>query len=143
MAREPDPPRVTYGFKPKEFERLNQPSSTQPGDGNQPIDVRDLARIASRTPPSSVAQTNPPKRENDVHAILRENLAKEKTSGANEIRAMPRRRSRRTRDYIAGMIIGNAVLAVCTAISPIFGAAGLVIFNCGFTWVVWFVMDDY
>ncbi|HWL14713.1 MAG TPA: hypothetical protein VNR00_03850 [Opitutus sp.] len=41
------------------------------------------------------------------------------------------------------MILANLALLLGTVISPVFGAAGLVIFNVGFTWVVWGVMDDY
>jgi hypothetical protein len=143
MKEELPPPRVAYGFKPKEFERLNQPADASQGDANQPIDVRDIARTAGFTWSSPGGQSTSPKRENDVHAILRENRAREKASGEDEIRMVPRRLSRRKRDYIAGLVIGNAALVVGTVISPIFGAAGLIIFNCGFTWVVWFVMDDY
>jgi hypothetical protein len=28
-------------------------------------------------------------------------------------------------------------------ISPVFGAAGLIIYNLGLTWIMWFVMDAY
>lgn len=113
MADDSDPQRKLYGFKPKEFERAN------PGAGS-----------ASQDP-------------NDVRAVLRENLERANAAGLNDVVFATPRRSKRKRDYIFAMIAGNMALAICTVISPLFGGAGLVIYNVGITWVVWGVMDDY
>lgn len=113
MADDSDPPRKFYGFKPKEFDRANPD-----------------ARRASHDP-------------NDVRAVLRENLHRANEAGLNDVVFAPPRRSKRKRDYIFAMIVGNMALAICTIISPLFGGAGIVIYNVGITWVMWGVMDDY
>ena len=80
---------------------------------------------------------------NDVHATLRGNLAAEDRAGLNAIPQPPHRRSRRKRDYLLAMIVGNLVLLVAAVFAPVFGLAGLVIFDVGVTWIMWFVVDDY
>lgn len=35
------------------------------------------------------------------------------------------------------MLLGGAL------VMPIFAIAGMIIFNVGLTWIIWFVMDDY
>lgn len=80
---------------------------------------------------------------NAVRLTLGENLKRANDAGLNDVVLPPPRRSRRKRDYLLAMLVGNAVLVVCTIIAPVFGAAGLVIYNVGLTWVVWGVMDDY
>ena len=80
---------------------------------------------------------------NDVHATLRGNLAAEDRAGLNATPAPARRRSRRKRDYLVAMIVGNLLLLVATVFAPVFGLAGLVIFDVGVTWIMWFVVDDY
>ena len=95
-------------------------------------------------PKNSVRRSRAPaNRANDVHALLQQNLAHANAAGLNELAAKPKRRSKRKRDYFLSLIVGNAVLLGATAIQPIFGAAGLIIFNIGLTWIMWFVMDDY
>lgn len=80
---------------------------------------------------------------NDVHATLRGNLAAEDKARLNEIPPPHRRRSKRKRDYILTMIVGNLLLLLATVVAPVFGLAGLMIFNVGLTWIMWFVVDDY
>ena len=75
--------------------------------------------------------------------MLRENLARANATGLNDVALPAKRISRRTRDYVIALILGNALLAIATVISPIFGAAGLIIYNLGLTWIMWFVMDTY
>lgn len=154
MPDAPDPPRKFYKFKAAEFESVNDVRRDSPLHEAQPlpdpgivasaqarIDVRDLARTAAI--PTAKSQPAPAAPANDVHAMLRENLARANAAGVNRIAATPRRRSRRQRDYFIALALGNAVLAAATMIQPIFGAAGLIIYNLGLTWIMWFVMDDY
>lgn len=154
MAEDSDPPRKVYGFKPTEYERVNDvprapvephaatpsppPSAAAPG----PIDVRTLAREAYVPPPSKAATRLPPAPENEVQAVLRENLARANAAGLNEVSSRPRR-SRRRRDYFLALVIGNTVLLGGAFLMPIFGIAGMILFNVGITWIMWFVMDDY
>jgi len=105
--------RVPLNLKPKEFE----PDNARPGD-------------ASQDP-------------NDIAAVLRENHRRANEAGLNEVTFGPPRRSRRKRDYIIAMVAGNLALVAAAIVSPIFGGAGLVIYNVGLTWIVWGVMDDY
>jgi hypothetical protein len=41
------------------------------------------------------------------------------------------------------MLLANALLVAGAFIMPVFGIAGLILFNLGYTWIVWVVMDDY
>ncbi len=154
MPDAPDPPRKHYKFKPTEFENVNGVPRDSPLHEAQPlpdpgiveshkvrIDVRDLARAAAI--PTEKSQPSPAAPANDVHAMLRDNLARANAAGVNRVALTPKRPSRRKRDYFIALAAGNALLAVATMIQPIFGAAGLIIYNIGLTWIMWFVMDDY
>jgi hypothetical protein len=154
MPDEPDPPRKHYKFKAAEFENVNgvnrdqslHESQPQPDPGIVPtdkvrIDVRDIVRAAQI--PSAATPAPPHPGPNEVHTILRDNLARADAAGLNDVVPKPPRPSRRKRDYLLSLLIGNAVLLIATVISPIFGGAGLIIFNTGVTWIMWFVMDDY
>jgi hypothetical protein len=159
MADESDPPRKFYGLKPTEFERVNAPSSASspppppanlspdPGpaaaaDSSCAIDVRELARVASGGG-SALGHHATVNRANDVHAILQHNLARANAAGVNKVTPPAPRKSRRQRDYFLSLLVGNVVLVVGTVINPVFGGAGLIIFNVGLAWVMWVVMDDY
>ena len=152
MQDEPEPPRKFYGFKAREFERANATDPARPaGDASPtsgpesprhpagPIDIHELVRSGAGPPPGrprDVARTN------EVHDILRENLGRADAAGLNEIK--PRKRwSRRRRDYVITLCVVNSLLLVGAAIMPIFGIAGMIFFNLGYTWVTWFVLDDY
>ncbi len=154
MPDAPDPPRKFYKFKPVDFENVNGVRQASSLDDTQPlpdpgiiesdkvrIDVRDLAR-AAKIPIASSAPTAP-KPINEVHAVLQANLAKANAAGLNDVDLTPKRPSRRKRDYWLAAALGNAALAVAIMIQPIYGAAGVIIYNLGLTWTMWFVMDDY
>jgi hypothetical protein len=154
MPDAPDPPRKHYKFKAAEFENVNGVRRDHALHEAQPpadpgivptekirIDVRDLARAAAI--PAANASTLPAPPPNEVHAILRENLDRANAAGLNDVDLTPKPASRRTRDYWIALAIGNSLLAVALMISPIFAGAGLIIFNVGLTWIMWFVMDDY
>lgn len=152
MGDESDPPRKFYQLKPKEFDRVNPPpsvsatpetsSASAPSPASGPIDVRDLARRASAGAPL-LKGNSPANRETDVHALLRQNHERATAQGLNDVAAKPKRASKRKRDYILTSLIGNGLLLVSLTLQPIFAAAGLIIFNLGLTWIMWFVMDDY
>lgn len=121
MPTEPDdPPRKYYGVKPREFEKLNAPG---------------------RAPDKSV--------EHDVFAMLQQNRAVEKQTGKDEIFVSKKQKSRRKRDYWLAtigfnmLIVGMVAVARFNPISLIFGLAGLIIFNLSFTWIMWFLLEDY
>jgi hypothetical protein len=168
MADDVDPPRKFYGFKPREFDPVNKPVSSPENPPPLPSPPALLSPIASAENPASPrvdlrdiirdAQTSGPvlgrserAADNDVHAILRDNLARANAAGLNELAPKPRRPSRRKRDYwlligtvdpllvffaISALRSGNAVLFV-------YSMAGIGFFTAAVTWVMWFVMDDY
>ncbi len=122
MATESDdPPRKFYGLKPREFEKLNEPG---------------------KAPEKSV--------EHDVYAMLQHNREVEKQHGFDEVSEIPvKKKSRRKRDYWLVLIGGNLLLLGMVAIarfnpiSLIYGFSGIIIFTLSFTWVMWFIVDDY
>jgi hypothetical protein len=113
VSHEPERPRQSYAFKPREFERLN--------DGPM------------AAPPSQPAK--PAAAAGDVRATLGENTARAKADGPRD-GARPPRRSKRARDYFAVLLAGNAALVGGYFLQPVFAAAGFVIFNVGLTWVI-------
>ncbi|MEY2881729.1 MAG: hypothetical protein RLZZ15_4109 [Verrucomicrobiota bacterium] len=156
MPDAPEPPRKTYGFKPREFDRANAPRPEGPADFvpptpdpgvapapvDQRIDVRALIRTGAALdgPLGTNAVKNRP---NEVHAVLRDNLAHDQAAGHFDLAPKPRRPSRRKRDYWLVTALVNAALVAAFFLNPIYAGAGIILFNVGFTWVVWFVMDDY
>ncbi len=162
MSDESDPPRKFFQLKPTEFEVVNErlktasPSepppgavSSQPSGPSGPIDVRELVRIGAKGTTLHPAQP-PHVRDNDVHTILRENLAHANAAGLNDLAPKPKRVSHRKRQYWGLMLCGNAVLLTITLMAGptnpvqfVYGIAGLVIFNLGLWWVMWHIMEDY
>ncbi len=127
---------------PKDTARLPRTSLPAPtSDPGERIDVRELSRVATRGQPLLTKERT--REETEIHDVLRGNHAKADQAGLNHLAPRERRPSRRKRDYLITMILGNIALLVGTAISPVFGAAGLIIFNLGITWIMWFIMDDY
>ncbi|MBX3736856.1 MAG: hypothetical protein KF715_09220 [Candidatus Didemnitutus sp.] len=128
MPDQPDPPRKNYGFKPKEFERVNAPRS----EAGEPHD----------TPPPA----------NDVFAIQRELREREIAAGLDELAPSHRPNwRRRKRDYWVTMILLNGVglpLAIWgyrtqNAVLFVYCLAGLVIADLALTWIMWVLLDDY
>ncbi len=155
MSDEPAPPRKTYGFKPREFERANParpgasadatPPAPDPGiaaAGAEKIDVNDLIRVGAGSGRQLGSQAGA-NRQNEVHAMLRDNLAHANAAGLNDVAPQPRRKSKRTRDYLLLLVSGNAIIALGFILQPVFAGAGLVLFNIGLTWIMWVVMGDY
>jgi len=146
---EPDPPPKKYGFKARSFEAVNPPIGTAPKADK--IDVQDLfnAATAPHTRGASSSVPPPPKppipSANDIHALLRDNLAHEVPKDLPP----PVRLTRRRNDYILCLLGGNATIAAIafiTGLNPatvLFGSAGALMFSIVLTWVMWFVMDDY
>jgi hypothetical protein len=125
MPDEADPPRKTYGFKPKEFERVNAP------------------RPEGDTAP-------PPPAANDVFAIREEIRRREIAAGMDVLKpAGPRPPDRRRRDYWMLLLVGNALLLAMAAIigfnamTTAFAFGGGLFYTLGLTWVMWGVMDRY
>lgn len=158
MPDETDPPRKFYQLKPKAFERLNEaptpPAGEARADARPPdsasgsIDVRDLARQATPEGPLLGAAAAAA-RDNEVHAMLRENHSAANAAGLNDVQPVPQRRSRRTRDYWRVLLPVNAFFLFCifgpyaNPMTFVYGVAGIILFTIGFTWVMFFIVDDY
>jgi hypothetical protein len=158
MADDADPPRKFFQLKPTEFERVNQAPApaadpaapaTRPSEpsANQRIDVRDLIKIGAGTAPvlGANAVVN---RANDVHAMLKQNLAADDAAGLNQVAPRPKRRSRRKRDFWlllipVNLFFGYMAISGGNAVAFVYGIGGIALFTSGLTWVMWFVMDDY
>ena len=142
----PDPPRKFYQLKQKEFEIVNAPSGAAAADST-PTHVRGHLRAANNAPLKPAA--TPPPRENEVHALLRDNLARANAAGLNDLAPPPKRRSRRKRDYFLLLVPVDAFFAYmafgpgANAATFAYGLGGIALYTCGLTWVMWFVMDDY
>ena len=123
MPDEPDPPRKVYRLGKAEFHRVN--------------------------PESDATATRTAVPEQDVRAILRDNLDRANAAGLNELKPKARRPSRRKRDYWLLAILGNAFFGGALAhfglktIPGLFAFSGIVFFTCALTWVMWVLMDDY
>jgi hypothetical protein len=143
---EPEPPRREFHFKPTEFEVTNRPVNATPADA--PIDVRQLYRQGATPSPPTHAGTKPAPAENDVHDILRANLARAQAKGQNEVIPV-RRVSRRKRDYwlllIGGnlTVVGLVLLLQKNFVTLVFGFSAMILVSIALTWIMWFVMDDY
>jgi hypothetical protein len=155
-----DPPRKFFELKDREFERVNParpPESAAsanppppPADASKPIDVRDIYQQAATPGPvlSPGSRRNDP---NEVHGILRENLARENAAGLNEVPHRRRPVSRRFRDYVllmVGLNVGLGLNAVRAShggdvVGFVSSIAGMGLLSAGVTWVMWFVMDRY
>jgi hypothetical protein len=115
--------------------------------GNAPIDVHQLYRQANAAPPP-LAPARPPA-ENEVHAILRANLAHDQAQGLNEVIPQRRRPSRRKRDFwvlfVGGnsLVVGTVGLLHKNPVTLVFGFSAIIFFSLGLIWVMWMVMDDY
>lgn len=166
MADESDPPRKFYNLKPKEFERVNDvipapvdraipdaanttPPIPLPPPGT--IDVHTLARQAQAPGNAPLLRSNRDATgpANDVHGMLRENLARANAAGANEMGPAPKRKNRRTRDYFIVLIPVNAFFAyfafgpMANPVTFVYGVAGMAFFTVALTWVMFGIMNKY
>ncbi len=163
MADEPDPPRKFYNLKPREFERVNDvmplpvdrairdTSNTAPPLPTGAIDVHTLAKQAQAPGDRPMLKkdrdaTGP---ANEIHGMLRENLARANATGANDLGPAPKRKNRRTRDYFLVLIPVNALFAffafgpMSNPVTFVYGVAGIAFFTVALTWVMFGIMNKY
>jgi hypothetical protein len=157
-ADEPDPPRKFYELKPREFQRVNPPAALpRPGSlpakkpaapaPTGPITVQDLIQQANAAPARPGA--GKPAAANDVHGHLRTNLESANAAGLNKIIPLAPRPSKRKRDYLLLMVVGNGGFLSLAAIGHsnpmllVCGVSGAMVFTLGITWIMWVLMDRY
>lgn len=126
MPDETEPPRKTYGLKPKEFERLNAPR------------------------PEAGETTEPAPLANDVFAMQRDLREREMAAGMDVLKPAERpRATRRRRDYRLlllggnGAIVGVGALVDFNLMTLVCVFSGVILFSIGLTWIMWVVMDRY
>ena len=168
MPDEPDPPRKFYGFKPREFATANVPHPAAPPPASAPlpdpgivrvhasrIDVHDLHRAAATGQPLLSAPPSPT-RENDVHTILRANLAVADAAGLNQVTIDPRHRTphqRRVRRCWILLVAVNGPLGTlawktshpmtqASAYFFTFAVAGIALFTARLVWETFFLNTD-
>lgn len=165
MPDEPDPPRKFYGFKPREFDVANPhlrpplapdaaPAALDPGIASAPsgrIEVRDLNRLAATGQPL-LSSTPAPVRENDLHGILRENLARADAAGLNDVKLDPNHRTpraRRIRRFWIALVVINVPLGAFafwvgpkTAIPFVCSIAAIGILTSRLIWDTFFLNTD-
>jgi hypothetical protein len=168
MPDEPDPPRKFYGFKPREFATANPPHPAAPPPASAPrpdpgivrvhdarIDVHDLHRAAATGQPLLSAPPSPT-RENDVHTILRANLAVADAAGLNQVTIDPRHRTphqRRVRRCWILLVAVNVPLGTlawktshpmthASAYFFTFAVAGMALFTARLVWETFFLNTD-
>jgi hypothetical protein len=150
MADDSDPLRQNYGFKPREIDALNAP--THQAQPLPPVRVQDLINHAVAPPrPGAVAKPSPLAQDNEVHAMLRANVARDNAHGLNELVPLEKRPSRRRRDFWFLVISGNLLLGLIAIASGgirnpmVFAssAAGMGMITACLYWVMFHIMDDY
>jgi hypothetical protein len=156
---EQDPPRKFYGLKPTEFERLNKvpgepmPPDHRPDPGikqteKERIDIRDILHVAAHGTPV-LGNNGPVNRDNEVHAVLRENHAVANAAGLNTLAPKKKKPSRRRRDYWLVMLPVNGFFAWwafgpwANPVTFVYGLGGMAFFTAGFTWVMFLIVEDY
>ncbi len=143
---EPEAPRRTFRFKPTEFERTNRPLDGT--DDTTAIDARIVNRQANLTP-ADLRAPKAPVADNEVHAILRSNVAHANEDALNATLLRERPPSRRKRDYWTlligcNLLIAGFVMLIDRSIGTlVFAGAGMILLSVALTWIMWFVMDDY
>lgn len=159
MPAEPDPPRKFFGFKPMEFERLNEsangqaplPAGPDPGISSareERIDVKELIRIGAQRPVVDAARPVVP--SNGIHAMLVENLTKERAAGLFHVEAKPdSRRRRRLIHFWVGLAIVDFPLGLLAAtvghgaaIPFVCSIAGIAVFTSWIIWETFFLRTD-
>ena len=114
-----DPPPVKHTFTAAKFEAVNEPTAT------------------------------PTPAPTDVYQVLQDNLARENAAGLNVVKPVPKRPSRRKRDFWLVLIGGNLAIMASVGftsinvVSVVYGFAGVILLSSGLIWIMWFVMDDY
>ncbi len=157
MPEEPETPRKAFKFKEPQFETVNPQRPPAPRargsrppkltlDPVQPVQVRELYRPAGAPPPGPPPPAGgprptpaPPK---EAKKLILKDFAAEQAK-AKELAAQASVGSRRKRDYLVSLAIGNLACLVAIVIMPVLGFAAMVLYNVALAWILYGVLDDY
>jgi hypothetical protein len=162
MPADADPPRKFYGFKPREFERANPPrpagsapdspapapAATPPPE--QKIDVRELIRTGAGAGPQ-LGSNQAVNRANEVHDLLRANLARDQAAGHYDLGVLDdSKRRRRIRNYWIAVVAINAPLGAfawwighANALPFVCAIAAMALLTSRLTWETFFLRTHY
>lgn len=161
MEDEPSPPRRVFGFAPREFVRANRPAGRPPQHDtppdpdaesipatDKPIEACDMARNASGEPPFKANLRAD--RENEVHGILRFNVARDRAHGWYDVELGRNKKRRvRIRNYVLALIAINMPLGLIAWLSGhtdpfpfVFAIAGMSYLSARVTWETWFLRTE-
>ena len=112
------PPPKKLVLKQAEFESVNEPASAPAPVGNDPME------------------------------LLRINREREIAQGLDDVPVPPAKKSRRNREYIAMLAIGDLSMGgliywAGDPIAAVFLIAAILIYSAGLTWVMLFILEDY
>ena len=164
MPDDPDPPRKFYQLKPKEYEVVNDRVRPPPADApglptpdpgptaadTGRIDVRDLFKQAN-TPGRILASGQRPTGANEVHAVLRDQYAREQALGLYELGPLDdAKRRRRIRNYWIAVVVINVPLGIFAyrighgaAIPFVLAIAAMALTTSVLTWQTFFLRTHY
>lgn len=110
-------------------------SATRPGlPGTRPA-------LAGTLPPVGTPATDPGATE--ARKLRLKPVPVEPERVAGEAKAPVERGSRRMRDYLFCLGIGNLIGVVAIVIVPVLGIAAVVLYNVALAWVLFGLLDDY
>ena len=152
VGPEPDPPREPLRFKPREFERLNEPQHAPTGAAG-PTTAAEMLDGAPAVPPGGAepsprsTQEQPPK---SVREILLENAQRDTASGWYRVEALPDRvRRRRHLIYWSTLAAVDTPLGLLAWFSGhadpipfVLSIAAIAFFTGRLTWLTWFLRTD-
>ena len=162
MEDKPDPPRRGFGFKPREFVRINrargeprQPDASADAGAQSfpysggPIDVRDFTQNASGDG-SPLSTSSPAACEYDAQGILRLNLRNDLARGCYDVEpGKDRKRSRRIRNYVVALLAIDTPLGLIAWLSGhtdpfpfVCSIAAMAFLSAQITWETWFLRTD-
>ena len=165
MPDDAEPPRKFYGFKPRDFERANAPrpeappaAAPAPDPGVVPaapgkIDVRQLIRTGTGDGPQ-LGNNAVVNRANEVHDILRANLARDQAAGHYDLGVLDdSKRRRRIRNYWLAVAAINGPLGAFalwighanqgTVIPWVSSIAAMALITSVLTWKTFFLRTHY
>lgn len=131
MGQEDDTPRADFSFKPREFERLNEPAPA-------PEETFDVTVPDEKEAPR------------DVHVILRQNLEHDVRRGWFRVAAgKDLARSRRIKVYLLSLAAIDTPLGAVAWFSGhgdpflfVCAIAGMAFFTGRLTWETWFMLTE-
>lgn len=141
----PEPVRRTYGLKRSDPLAQEAPGTRPP----RILTVQEMTKMAgAHHDPGPRTASAKPGDPNDVFTVRQELRTRERADGRDQI-VVPKKKSRRKRDYWLVMIGANLLFAgVAVAgrgnvVILVYCGAGMILVSVATTWIMWFLLSDY